>query len=80
MMTWDKMREDTGKPWLIRRGRNWIEHTGWSERVDGWWMLGYRMWMPDLKYFYYAFMWWITGNGNNYFYTKKRRDIARIEL
>lgn len=74
------MRIDTGKPWLIRRGRQWITHTHWSERVDGWWLFGYRMWMPELKYLRHALAWWITGNGNNFFYTKERRESIGVEL
>jgi hypothetical protein len=74
------MKKDTGKPWVMRRGRQWINHTHWSERVDGWWFFGYRMWMPRLRYFPIAVWWWLRGEGNNYFYIKKRRERYGIEL
>jgi len=64
---------DTGKPWLLRKGRNWVSMDTYSETCDGWWMFGYRMWSPHL-YLMPVALWYRWRKGeSNFFYMRDRR-------
>jgi hypothetical protein len=67
------MKIDTGRPWIMRRGRNWNDfgHSNWRE--DGWWFFGYRVWVPQRKYFLLGLAWYLHSGSNNFFYSPERR-------
>jgi hypothetical protein len=57
----------------IRRGRNWMRYEWGSQREDGWWLLGYWVWVPQPKWIFQAILFRLVTGNNNLLYTPERR-------